>query len=173
VKENFPDAKKVLCMGARDASEVMNFRNEGFEAIGIDLFSSDETVVKIVDMQEMGDHFDTHEFDLVFSCHSLEHSFDPESVLIAIRNIASMGCFLVLPNCKDPTGKDPTIFEFMSRIKQATLESGIDTDVQYERDKIELEFRSILGDGDIKLSSYDFNHQPDGKDREHWISLKW
>src|SRR3990167_5435579 len=64
VKENFPDAKKVLCMGARDASEVMNFRNEGFDAIGIDLFSSDQTVVKIIDMQQMGNYFEQNQFDV-------------------------------------------------------------------------------------------------------------
>lgn len=173
VKENFPDAKSILCVGARDVSEVLNFRNAGFDAIGIDLFSSNVDIVKIVDMHQIADFFSENQFDLVFSCHSLEHSFDPIVVLEAMKKVSTTGCFLILPNCKDPTGKDPTVFEFMSRVKQTTLDSGLDTDVQYERENIQSEFRTLLNDSNVTLSSYDFNHQPDGKDREHWISLKW
>ena len=168
VKISFPNAKKILCVGARDDAEVLSFRKAGYESIGIDLFSSDQSVIKVIDMQEMSNYFSENQFDVVFSCHSLEHAYDPERVLKSIRKIASQGCFLILPNSFNPTGKDPIVYDFMDAIKN-------DPDKAKEvsqTDMIPEEFSKLMS-SKASLNFYEFAKDRNGKDHEHWIGLAW
>jgi hypothetical protein len=119
IRQYFPDARKILCVGARHVSEVIEFRKNGYEALGIDLYSSDESIVRIVDMHKLKTTFLQGEFDLIFSCHSLEHAYDPATVLRGFRHCATIGAFIVLPLAKEPNQKDPCVFNFMTNLVKA------------------------------------------------------
>lgn len=168
VRVAFPSAKKILCVGARDASEVLAFRTAGYDAIGIDLYTSDQTIIKVIDMQEMTNYFNENEFDVVFSCHSLEHAYDPIRVLKSIRRVAAQGCFLILPTLCNPTGKDPIVYDFMDVIKN-------DVDKAKEISHTNLipnEFSNLMS-SDVSLNFYDFVKDSSSSNHEHCIGLTW
>jgi len=112
IKVTFPWAKKVICVGARDKSEVDAFTEADFEATGIDVYSASDKI-QIVDMHKLSATFLHHEFDIAYMSHSLEHSYDPVMVLNEVKNVCSMGCFIIVPVMKAPTMKDPVVFNFM------------------------------------------------------------
>lgn len=168
VKTVFPNSKKILCVGARDAAEVMAFRRAGYDAIGIDLFSSEPDFVKVVDMQEMDKHFSENEFDVIFSCHSLEHAYDPIRVLRSIKRIAAHGSFLILPNSFMPTGKDPIVYNFMD-----TIRNDPDKAAEVAGTSLIADEFSELMSAKINMSFYKFQKDRNGKDHEHWIGLTW
>lgn len=71
--------RAVLCVGCRNVHELSVLRDAGFENIvGIDLFSTDAAILQM-DMHVMS--FPDKHFDVLFACHSLEHSYDPTEVL--------------------------------------------------------------------------------------------
>jgi SAM-dependent methyltransferase len=71
--------RSVLCVGCRNTHELHALEDAGFEqVIGIDLFRSDDAIVQM-DMHRMT--FPDKHFDVIFSCHSLEHAYDPAAVL--------------------------------------------------------------------------------------------
>ena len=114
IKENFGDkVKKILCVGSRDVSEVLAFRKAGYEAIGIDLFSEDESIIKTLDMNNLGFTFQEDEFDLVYSCHSFEHTPYPDLLLQSFLKVSKYGTFIVLPFHFEPHHKDPLALNFM------------------------------------------------------------
>lgn len=167
-KKSYPDAKKILCVGARDSSEVIAFRNEGYDAIGIDLYTDNEEIIKVVDMHNLSDTFKENEFDVIFSCHSLEHAYDPEHVLKSFRSIATQGCFLILPTSSTPDAKDPVVFDFMITIRD-------DTQIANQVSKTSCivdEFSALIGNS-CNMIFYSFELYPNSKLHEHWIGLKW
>ncbi len=65
---------KVLCIGCRDTREIDEIeRQTGYEAVGVDLFSADPRIVA-GDFHHLP--FGDASFEVVYSCHSLEHAFD-------------------------------------------------------------------------------------------------
>jgi 2-polyprenyl-3-methyl-5-hydroxy-6-metoxy-1,4-benzoquinol methylase len=158
IRKNFPDAKSVLCVGARHPSEVKTFIEEKFEALGIDLFSSDPTLIKVVDMHNINDEFQENQFDLVFSCHSLEHSYDPGLVLRSFYKVSKMGAFIVLPISENPTAKDPCVFDFM------TYTNSKPEDALIEKEMIEA--------SKINLSIKESSYKPTESDG-FWLSIQW
>jgi hypothetical protein len=112
MKTVFPDAQKVLCVGARHPSEVEDIESAGFEAIGIDLFSDSEKIM-VLDMHKIGEMWSKNEFDVAYMSHSLEHSYDPGIVLAAVRTTCRMGAFVVLPMLAAPSRKETVVFDFM------------------------------------------------------------
>jgi len=70
------EGKSVLCVGARDDSEVDFFTNKGYCAAGIDLFDT-RTIINC-DMSRIYEHpkLKHYRFDIVFSGESLEHCLD-------------------------------------------------------------------------------------------------
>jgi hypothetical protein len=112
MSRTFPEAKKVLCVGARHSSEVEDIEKAGFEAIGIDLFSDSEKII-VLDMHEIGQKFSRDEFDVAYMSHSLEHSYKPEVVLNGVRKTCSMGALIILPMLPGPSRKETVVFEFM------------------------------------------------------------
>lgn len=88
---------RVLCIGCRNARELDLFENGGFARVqGIDLFSVDPRIAPM-DMHAMT--FPDYSFDLVYSCHSLEHAFDPTQVASEIRRVLRPGgaCVIEVP----------------------------------------------------------------------------
>lgn len=94
----FPGMGTVLCVGARDLSEVQFFLDNGHpDSMGIDLFTDDPTTIVEGDMHELWEHFPTGMFDVGFLCHSLEHSLTPTRLLRGLRHVCRRGVFIVLP----------------------------------------------------------------------------
>ena len=120
MKSVFPEAQKVLCVGARHPSEVEDVEKQGFSALGIDLFSDSEKIM-VLDMHKIGEMWSKNEFDVAYMSHSLEHSYDPEIVLAGIRTTCRMGAFIVLPMLQAPSKKETVVFDFM-KIDDPTAE---------------------------------------------------
>jgi hypothetical protein len=168
IKACYPEAKKVLCVGSRDVSEVNAFRGAGYDAIGIDLYTDNADVIKIVDMQKMHEHFSENDFDIIFSCHSLEHSYDPERVLTSFRSIASQGCFLVLPVNLEPNVKDPVVFGINKEISNGYQADRAGDQIQAIKD----EFSSLMKH-ECNVKHYSLEPYYSGHSNEHWIGLTW
>ena len=130
LKKHFSDAKSVLCIGNRDDSEVQDFIDAGFDAIGTDVV--DETkLTRKIDAYDLDKHFGEDAFDIVFSSHSLEHMADVKKVMKNIKHIAKMGVFIVLPITPGvkPRWKHPTVFEIMKfNSQKETNDIFINTD---------------------------------------------
>ena len=154
INDVFPKVNKVLCVGSRDQKEVLDFRKAGYDAIGIDLYSINENVVQILDMHDIDTKFNENEFDVIFSCHSLEHAYDPKKVLMNFRKVATHGCFIVLPFQTLPNEKDPVIFNFMES-------------KDYTHDLISSEFEELIED---KISLKHFSIE---KNDGYFIALDW
>ena len=113
IKNLFPSALKVLCLGCRHESEVIQFRDFGYSAIGLDFAGTDNDFIKIGDAHELLSYFEENSFDIVYSSHSMEHMHDAELVLENIRKVATMGAFIVLP-AKPLLGKSHcSVFDIM------------------------------------------------------------
>lgn len=168
LKKSFPVARKILCVGARDVSEVLAFRNAGYDAIGIDLYTDNADIVRVLDMHQLSDTFKENEFDVIFSCHSLEHSYDPEQVLKSFRRIAASGCFLVLPTSFVPDAKDPVVFDFMNAIRNDVSSASQTSKTSLISDEF-----SALMNSKCDMNFYSFEPYPGGKSNEHWIGLSW
>jgi SAM-dependent methyltransferase len=114
LRKLFPNAKSVLCVGSREDSEVKDFIDAGFTAVGTDIL--DETkLIRKIDAHDLNNHFSENEFDIVFASHSLEHVLDVKKVMKNIKYIAKEGVFIVLPITPGhaPKWKHPTVFEIM------------------------------------------------------------
>jgi predicted SAM-dependent methyltransferase len=95
IKKYFPDIKDILCIGARDDQEVLDFINNGFpETIGIDI-SNETNLIKRIDAHKLNEHFD--KFDLVYTSHCLEHMYSIYTVLSNIRKLNPKGILIILP----------------------------------------------------------------------------
>jgi SAM-dependent methyltransferase len=77
-KANPPRNSKILCVGCRNTAELDYFQSMGFpHVVGIDLFSEDSRI-QVMDMHNLT--FGENSFDIVYSSHSLEHSYDIQKV---------------------------------------------------------------------------------------------
>jgi len=169
IKKIFPNAKKILCVGARDVSEVYAFKIAGYDSLGIDLFSTNTHIIRPMDMHNMATQFQEKSFDVVFSSHSLEHTFNPEHVLQSMKKVAAMGCYLVLPNHWVPSDRDPAVLDFMEKIENDPV---VAKNV-YASGEIESEFVKLIDSKNVKLLHYEFRQCANVKDHEHLIGLGW
>ena len=172
IKTIFPEAKKILCVGARHISEVEAFTNNGFEALGIDLFSSNQEIIRLLDMHNIPEAFEENEFDLIFSCHSLEHSLHPDKVFRGFRKCAKIGAFIALPFQLEPNSKDPTVFSFMEaggcKFKSDNPGEGV------TKEMVQEDFNDLLEDN-VTCEIADLVICPlrPNKDDGYWISVNW
>jgi SAM-dependent methyltransferase len=82
----------VLCIGPRDTFELDWFREQGFTTVyGIDLFSPRSDIM-VMDMHRM--KFPDNAFDVIYSSHSLEHSYDVKQVVSEILRVAKPGALV-------------------------------------------------------------------------------
>ena len=106
-----PNAKKVLCIGARDDSELQTFLDFGYEAAGIDI-STHTDMIERMDMAELTPEFGT--FDVIYCSHVLEHVIDPVETFRAIKSVARDLIFIILPIVdRRPDIEHPTVYEIM------------------------------------------------------------
>ena len=81
--------KSILCLGARDDSEVEFFGNNGFKSIGIDLIESKK--IKKCDMSKIYKHsyFKNKKYDIVFASEILEHCLDFDGFIKGLNLICN------------------------------------------------------------------------------------
>lgn len=114
----FPNCKKILCIGARDDSEVESFIQHGYEAIGIDVTTESKHIWKIDahKLCELDGRLIGPMHDVAYCSHVLEHLYYAKKVLRCIRKIAQMGIVITLPIYDKKRGMDAshcTIFDIM------------------------------------------------------------
>ena len=133
IRHYFPTAISVLCVGARDDSEVQTFINHGFDAKGIDI-CRESKLVKQMDVAQLSPEFGT--FDILYCSHVLEHIMDAQYVLPKLRSIANQGIFVILPIVdRVPDIEHPTVYEIMKHTPVTNYKNQIDA----WRDFIDLE----------------------------------
>lgn len=114
----FTDLSKsvVLCIGCRDHRELDYFLSKQAKRIvGIDLQSSSSDIV-IMDMHSM--LFSDNSFDIVYSSHSLEHSYEPKKVVNEILRVARSAALVAIevPVHYGVRGADLVDFETIDNI---------------------------------------------------------
>jgi SAM-dependent methyltransferase len=88
-----PDAA-VLCVGCRNMVEINYLEARGLINVrGIDLFSLNPQI-QVMDMHDM--KFQDHQFDVIYSSHSLEHSQDLKRVIGEFMRVAKPGALVAL-----------------------------------------------------------------------------
>jgi len=110
IKRLMPKAHSILCIGARDDSEVLSFIKAGFYTMGIDV-TPESIYVRKMDAHKMT--FGKNTFDFIYASHLLEHLHDPVLVMQKIREISKYGIFIMLPPQKDPRRGHPANFDMM------------------------------------------------------------
>lgn len=111
IKHIMPNAKNVLCIGARDDSEVMSFIKAGYDATGIDICTQ-TPLIRRMGVEKL--HEEEQEFDIIYCSHVLEHISFPVGALKAIRSIARGIIFVILPIVdREPDIEHPTIYDVM------------------------------------------------------------
>ena len=89
-----PEWNRVLCIGCRNRSELEYFRSKcKSTVVGIDLFSTSSDIL-VMDMHRMD--FADDSFDLIFSSHCLEHSYDFNRVVKEIVRVARPGAWVAV-----------------------------------------------------------------------------
>jgi hypothetical protein len=115
IRQFFPDAARVLCVGCRHQSEPDTFIRSGYAATGMDI-NGGPGIIRM-DAAELSDHFESEAFDVCYACHSLEHQHAIRAVLEGIRSVCRMGLMAILPGhhiAMPVTPNHPTIFDVMS-----------------------------------------------------------
>ena len=95
------DNSNVLTIGPRFDLEIHFFRDTlGFKkTIGLDLQSSDETLIKIGDMHKMP--FEDNSFDMVYQRNTFNKSYDIRTALSECTRVLRPGGILVSDECLD------------------------------------------------------------------------
>jgi SAM-dependent methyltransferase len=113
-----PRDASVLCVGCRNSVELDEFRRHGAgTVVGIDLFSQRSDIV-VMDMHRMS--FQNDSFDAVYSSHSLEHSYEVESVAAEIGRVARDGAVVAIevPVRTSASAADRIVFEGVADVRR-------------------------------------------------------
>jgi len=96
------EGSTVLCLGARDDSEVRTFINNGYEAMGIDLFETEW--ITECDMSRIYEHpvLKDAKFDIVIALEALEHCLDFDGLLRGLRLVCAGYFVCMLPILDEP-----------------------------------------------------------------------
>jgi SAM-dependent methyltransferase len=135
--------RSVLCVGCRDTREIKLFREAGFgSVVGIDLFSTDEAILQM-DMHKMT--FPNSHFDVVFSSHSLEHSWNASKALSEFVRVSKYGgvCIIEVPIRFTKTLLDPQPFSSLQTLL-AVCEPFI-SEILFAEESVSLDDTSRVG----------------------------
>ena len=111
--------RRCLCVGCRHDEEVEDFNRNGFQALGIDILPTTKQIQG--DINKLENYFSENSFDIGYSCHSLEHTFDPIHFMQMIRKICLEGLYLVIPIRDYPDIEEPIFFDVMHSRKLEDL----------------------------------------------------
>ena len=102
----------VLCVGCRTVEEINYFKSINIrKVVGIDLFSECKEIM-IMDMHDMT--FEDNSFDIIFSCHSLEHAQDYKKVISEFVRIAKEGSIFAIEVPVNYKTSDFDLWDFKS-----------------------------------------------------------
>lgn len=107
----------VLCVGCRSVGEISYFESVGAKrVVGIDLYSENKEII-VMDMHEMT--FEDNSFDVILSCHSLEHARDYKKVISEFIRVAKNGSIFAIevPVNFETRGADLWDFESLENLK--------------------------------------------------------
>jgi SAM-dependent methyltransferase len=89
-----PEGAQGLCVGPRNTNEIEYLESScGVSAVGLDLFS-DDPKIQVGDMHRMP--FEDDRFQVLFSCHSLEHSYDPRIAIAEFVRVLRDGGYAAI-----------------------------------------------------------------------------
>ena len=87
-------SSSVLCVGCRNVHELQVMREAGYGSVtGIDLFASSPEILTM-DMHAL--EFPDDRFDVVYTCHSLEHSLTPCAAVREMVRVAKPGAVVAV-----------------------------------------------------------------------------
>jgi hypothetical protein len=114
IKEVYPLAASLICIGARHGFEVQCFREVGFRAIGIDLYETKD--VTKCDMSKMPECLllePWRPIDVAYMSHSLEHCLDVPGLMNGLEWLGVHILYIVVPRRISLSRWDCTLFDFM------------------------------------------------------------
>ena len=153
IKDNFEEnIKKVLCIGARHESEIEDLQLNFDYVVGIDIV--DAPGIKRVDAHDLCNYFPENSFDIVYASHSLEHMVEPEKVLLNIRKVAKLGCFISLPIFSKTYNSHCSLFDicqFLDENKESILDESFVTDSVFKNQTLLKDFDSL---GNIEITYF-------------------
>jgi hypothetical protein len=121
--------KNILCLGARDDSEVSFFEKKGMESKGIDLYATDK-IIKC-DMSKMLKHAEIkdEEYDVFFASEALEHCLDFEGFIKGLNKVCKKYFICIGPTEKkvvEGSLWDCSIHEFMKKNNEEELKQCLE-----------------------------------------------
>lgn len=107
------EGKTVLCLGSRDDSEVQSFLDNGYDAMGIDLFKT--KLITECDMARIYEHptLKDARFDIVIALEALEHCLDFEGLVRGLRLVCTGHFVCMFPILKEPNWWDCHMPDFL------------------------------------------------------------
>ena len=134
-KSKYPELKSILCIGARDKSEVQVFKDFGYEAVGIDLIEAEGLIMCDMSAIYLHPFFKDKKFDIVYMSHSLEHCFDFEGLQMSIAHLEPKIVYVEVPCRADTSPWDCCIHDVML---DPTIENCNKLFSGYKADSIDL-----------------------------------
>ncbi len=105
--------KTMLCLGARDESEIIFFEKKGYEVDGVDLYTRDRIIVG--DMSKLLNHeyFKNKKYDIICAFETLEHCLDFEGLLEGVNKLCTKYFVCMGPVRSEPDNWDCNFQSFM------------------------------------------------------------
>ena len=96
------EGKTVLCLGSRDDSEVQSFIDNGYDAMGIDLFKT--KLITECDMARIYEHptLKDARFDIVIALEALEHCLDFDGLVRGLQLVCAGYFVCMFPILDEP-----------------------------------------------------------------------
>jgi len=118
LRQLFPELKTVLCVGCRHESEINAFKEEGFDAVGIDIIKQNNIIT--CDMSKITEHifFKDKKIDIMFCSHSLEHCLDFNGFLKGVDYLGIKVIQVECPQRNTTNSWDCTFYDFMKKTKK-------------------------------------------------------
>jgi cyclopropane fatty-acyl-phospholipid synthase-like methyltransferase len=112
--------ESVLCVGARDGSEVKFFEEKKFSSVvGIDLFESKQIIC--CDMSKMTEHPKLKKkFDIIISIESIEHCLDIDGFIHGLNALCKRYFVCMCPVIRVPSQWDCGSLPFMLDLKSVS-----------------------------------------------------
>ncbi len=116
MRENGVEGKTVLCLGSRDDSEVQSFLDNGYDAMGIDLYKT--KLITKCDMARIYGHpiLKFKKFDIVIAIEALEHCLDFDGLVRGLRLVCTGYFVCMFPILDEPDWWDCNRPDFLDYV---------------------------------------------------------
>jgi hypothetical protein len=114
LKSTYPEFDKIICVGCRHETEIQCFKDNGFDAVGIDLFE-DASIIQC-DMSKIHEHpyFKDKTIPVMYASHSLEHCLDFDGFLKGVDHLGVKVLRVECPFVDKIRSWDCTFYDFMN-----------------------------------------------------------